>query len=232
MLLSVPESKVPCGVYCTKKCFKTDVGFGGTVFASKETVIVSADGREIVVQLQGFWSFQINDENCYTLLGYGVLFPYRLLESGCIDAQYWSGFAAVLSQPLQETVIFNIDNILRKVILYNNHDDESFTVVDYMRQLGPNELTVPILPEKDDMVLIQGEGIGDIWFGHVQVVNNIQQSVEVFFFVPSQINENIFVRETRGRGAKNTVSWHSIIRIAQGYWRNQSASWIQTLNYI
>lgn len=53
-------------------------------------------------------------------------------------------------------------------------------------------------------------------------------SVEVYFFAPSQINENIFVRETRGRGAKNTVSWNSIIRIAQGYWRNQS-SWIQTI---
>lgn len=158
MLLSVPESKVPCGVYCTKKCFKPDVGFGGTVFASNETVKVLADGREIVVQLQGFWSFQI-DENCYILLGYGVLFPYRLLESGRIDTQYWSGFAAVLSQPLQETVIFTTDNILRKVIHYDN-DDASFTVVDYMRQLGPKELTVPIFPEKNDMVLIQGEGIG------------------------------------------------------------------------
>jgi len=225
MLLSVPEAKVPCGVHCTRKCFKPDVGFGGTVFASNEAVVVLADSRESIVQVQGFWSFQIA-ENCYTLLGYGVSFPYCLLESGQVDTQYWSGFSTVLSQPLQETIIFNVDNILRKVILHNC-TDASFTVVDYMRQLIPKELTVPVFPEKNDMVLIQGERIGDIWFGHVHTVDSIEQIIEVYFFVPSQNNENIYIRETRGRGAKNRVQWNSVIGIAQGYWRNQS-SWIQT----
>ena len=227
MLLSVPDAQVPCGVYCTRRCFRPDVGFGGTVFASNETVVVLADAREIIVQLQGFWSFQIA-EDCYTILGYGVLFPYSLLESGDVDTQYWSGFSTVLSQPLQETIMFNVDNILRKVILYKS-TDASFTVVDYMRQLVPKELTVPIFPEKNDMVLIQGERVGDIWFGHVQTVDSIEQIIEVYFFVPNHNNENIYIRERCGRGAKNRVQWNSVTGIAQGTWRNQS-SWIRTIN--
>lgn len=182
------------------------------------------DSREIIVKLQGFWSFQI-DENSYTLLGYGIVFPYSLSDSGHIHTQYWSGFSTVLPQPHEDTIIFNVDDIVSKVILYKDNDT-SLIVVDYMRQLVPKSLHVPVYPEKDDMVLIQGEEIGEIWHGHVQAVDTANQIIQVYFFVPSQNNENMFVRETRGRGARNRVLWNSIIGIAQGYWRSQS-SWIQ-----
>lgn len=41
------------------------------------------------------------------------------------------------------------------------------TVVDYLRKLRslPYELIVPVYPEKDDMLLIQGELSVDIWYG-------------------------------------------------------------------
>ncbi|KAK3731612.1 hypothetical protein QZH41_015866, partial [Actinostola sp. cb2023] len=203
MALSVPEWKVPCGVFVCKKCLKPDIGFNGTVFACGETIIVLVDGKEIVVQLQGFWSVQNGDS--YTLLGYGVCFPYSLLENGLVDTHYWSGFVKVLSKPLPDSIIFNVDNILRKVFLYP-YNDTNFTVVDYMRQIGPSQLTVPVYPEKYDMVLIQGEAIGDVWYGHIQTVDHIEKTIEVYFFVPSRNSENIYNRETCGRRAKNTVS--------------------------
>ena len=117
---------------------------------------------------------------------------------------------------------------MRKDIQYK-YTDTRFTVEDYMRQLVPKELTVPIFPE-NDMVLIQAERIGDIWFGHVHSLDSVGQNTEVYFFAKkSQNNENIYIREIRGKGAKNTVQWNSVIGIAQGYWRNQS-SWIRTVS--
>lgn len=176
MSLSIPQWKVPHGVFVCKKCFKPDIGFNGTVFPCGEAIIVLIDGKEIVAQLQGFRSVKVGDS--YTLLGFGLCFLYSLLENGHVDTHYWSGFVKVLPQPLSETIIFNVDNILRKVILYP-YNETTLTVVDYMRQLGPNQVTVPVYPEKNDMVLIQGEAINDIWYGHIQTVNSV---VKTFMF--------------------------------------------------
>lgn len=225
LVLSTLLHITPHAVFFCRRCFIPDIGFDGTAFASGETCILLLDGKESVVQINGFWSVRHGDK--YVLLGYGVSFDHKCLDNGHLETHYWSGFSKVLSQPSSEKVVFNVNVILRKVILYPSNLN-TLTVVDYMRQLTPSQLTVPAYPEKGDMVLIQGEQIGDVWYGHIQSVDTTQRSVEVYFFIPSQNNENIYKRETHGRNAKNTVSWDSIIGISQGHWRSQS-SWVKSI---
>ena len=65
--------------------------------------------------------------------------------------------------------MFKVANISLKVILYP-YNDSLLTVVDYMRhhENCPCELIVPVYPEREDTILVQGECSGDIWHGHVQ----------------------------------------------------------------
>ena len=66
--------------------------------------------------------------------------------------------------------------------------------------------------------LRQGEGPSDVWYGHVQDIDFRNKSVDVYFFIESRRCPNVFVRESRSRGARNTVSWRSVIGVADGHW--------------
>ena len=112
-----------------------------------------------------------------------------------------------------------------------NRGSTVLTVVDYMRQFKNLSYTViePVFPEVGDMVLIQGESHEDIWHGHIQNVDFINKTVDVYFYVPSLRfpNGNVYVRESRGGGTRNTVAWRSVISFAEGDWNNAS-TWIKT----
>lgn len=69
-------------------------------------------------------------------------------------------------------------------------------------------------------MLIQGESNEDIWHGHIQNVDFINKTSLRF------PNGNVYVRESRGRGARNTVAWGSMISIAEDHWLNAS-TWIK-----
>ena len=107
---------------------------------------------------------------------------------------------------------------MRKVLLYDCGND-LMTVVDYMHAWNhfPCVPIVPVHAEKGDMLLIQGESPTDVWYGHVQDVDYLNKTVDVYFFIESHRCENVFVRESRGRGARNTVSWRSVIGLADGH---------------
>lgn len=236
-LLDVPITKVPVAAYTCKKCFKADVGFNGTVFAAGDTVIILVDGQETLIKLQGFFSVNSGNE-LYSLLGQGVSYPLQLTENGVPDTNYWSGFLKVEYKPDQNSILFFVKDICRKVILYPSSNENLLTVVDYMRHFRcfPYELIVPVYPELGDMALIQGESNEDVWHGHILSVDCINQMVDVYFFVPNrpsclrnrEANRVVYVREIQGRarGAKNTVAWQSIIGIAEGHWNNPS-QWIK-----
>jgi len=49
------------------------------------------------------------------------------------------------------------------------------------------------------MLLIQGELLHDIWYGHVQSVNTVQGTVDVYFYVESATKKDVFKRESQGR---------------------------------
>lgn len=227
-VLCVPRSKVPEAAFVSKRCFKPDIGFNGTVFSCSDNVIVSANGQETVVHVQGFFAVN-NDGNLYRLLGHGVCYPLHLTENGQVDTHYWSGFVKVECPPCSNSIVFRVGNISRKVILYPPGDN-LLTVVDYLCHHGncPSELVVPVYSERGDMVLIQGEYNGDIWHGHIQSVDFVNKTVDVFFFIPSMTlrHYNAYVRESHSRRARNVVAWESIIGIAEGHWRSAS-TWVK-----
>lgn len=105
------------------------------------------------------------------------------------------------------------------------------TVVDYLRKLRtlPYELVVPVYPEQDDMLLIQGEEPVDVWHGKVVSINKDRNEVDVYFYVEKRSDPNKFVRETFGRLARNTVSFDSIIDVATGSWISANC-WQRNIN--
>ncbi|CAH3132245.1 unnamed protein product [Pocillopora meandrina] len=80
------------------------------------------------------------------------------------------------------------------------------------------------------MILIQGESNGGIWHGHIQSVDFIYKTVDVYFYVygkPIRFpNGNVYVREICGRGARNTVARRSMISIAEGHW-DSASTWVK-----
>lgn len=227
-LLSISPLEVPVAAFATKRCFKQDTAFDGTAFACGDNVIVLVNGQEAVVQLQGFLSVRNQGDFC-SLLGQGVCYPFGVRDNGEAERNFWSDFVKVECQPLANSMFFLVEDICRKIILYPS-DDNLLTVVDYMRQFKnlPYTVIVPVFPEVGDMMLIQGESNEDIWHGHIQNVDFINKTVDVYFYVPSLRfpNGNVYVRESRGRGARNTVAWRSMISIAKGHWNNTS-TWIK-----
>lgn len=227
-LLCAPSWKVPEATFVSKRCFKADIGFNGTVFAFGDNVIVSAYGQEHIVQLQGFFSVN-TDGNFNSLLGRGFFYPLHLTETGVVDTHYWSRFVKVESQPNPGSVVFKVANTSWKVILYP-YNDNLLTVVDYMRhhENCPCELIVPNYPERGDMIPVQDECSGDIWHGHVQSVDFVNRTVHVFFFIPSRrlTHYNTYVGESHGRSARNIVAWDSIVGIAEGHWSSIS-TWVK-----
>lgn len=45
--LCVPRWKVPEAAFLSKRCFKPDIGFNGTVFACGDNVIVTANDKKL-----------------------------------------------------------------------------------------------------------------------------------------------------------------------------------------
>lgn len=136
---------------------------------------------------------------------------------------FWRGFVKVQDRETTDQAFFQIENIVRKIILYKSGDDAR-TVADFQRQSQnlPYSVIVPVLPQNGDMLLIQGEGIIDIWYGHVHSTDYTRKTVDVYFFVESSRLQNVFVRETQGWYARNVVPWDSVLGIVEGQWAGPS----------
>ena len=136
--------------------------------------------------------------------------------------------------------------VLELLIEYGEHESSSdahlpnvihfgnglLTVVDYLRPWNQALYVpiVPVYPEKGDMLLVQGEGPSDVWYGNVQDIDFRNKSVDVYFFIESRRCPNVFVRDSRHRGARNTVSWRSVIGVADGHWSGPGM-WTKDLRF-
>ena len=92
-------------------------------------------------------------------------------------------------QATSNVVIYSIDSLSRKVMLYPDPDNldspSCFVVIDFQRPLiplEPNDVIVPVYPLAGDMVLIQGDD-EDLWHAHVISVNYGNKSCQVVFYV-------------------------------------------------
>ena len=225
--LSLPPAEISAVSTNTKKCFLSNIGNEGLVLSSNDN-IVRLGGSEAVVCVQKFLSVRCKGEDCQ-LLGEGNVKPFQQDGSGQIDVNFWNGFPKVQMQPASETVFFSDEDVARKVMLYDCGDNIA-TVVDYMRRLRslPYELVVPVYPEKDDMLLIQGEHPGDVWYGKVPSIERAKHEVEIVFFVEKGHHPGRFERETYRRAAVNTVSLDSVTGVAQGQWISTNC-WLKNM---
>lgn len=218
--VSVSEVRVTGFVSC--KAFLLDVGYQGSVLNTGETVVADINGHETGLLIYNFLSVRC-EEIVYATLEIGQRYHPLTAEDGSQASDFWSGFIKVKAKPSSEQFFLPLDCIKRKVILYNC-DDGVISVADYQRQARqlPYTIIVPVYIECGDMLLIQGELLHDVWFGHAQSVDQCETTVDVFFFVESSRHKNLYVRETQGRHGRNTVSWHSVIGIASGKWISHS----------
>ena len=226
-VLSVPQDELSTVCCKTGRCF---INKGrGTELSNKDSVVIAMDCNEAVVQISHFLSVRCGHEGC-RLIGVGVHHPFQLTETGQVARNFYGGFPKVkYLQPYGESVFFCIESVKRKVMLYNCGND-TMTVADYQRQLRslPYELVVPVYPEKDDMLLIQGQNAGDTWYGQVLSVDIARKTVDVYFYVEMPKHPSIFVRESVGRVARNTVLLDAVIGLASGEWIS-SCRWQQSV---
>ena len=217
--LHISVTRVPVVGFVSSKAYLFDIGFHGSVVYKGETIIADISGNETVLLIKNFLSIRCTETECATLLAVGPSYPPLTAEDGSQASDFWSGFIKVKAELGSELFFFPLDCIKRRVILYSCGDGV-FTVADYQRQARqlPYTIVVPVYIECGDMLLIQGEQLEDFWFGHVQSVDHCQRTIDVFFFIESSRHNNLYVRETQGRHARNTVSWHSVIGIASGKW--------------
>ena len=226
--LSLCQTEVSSVCSVCNKCFLKSLGHEGMVLSSKESIIILLHGTETVVSVDRFLSVRCAAQSC-RLLGEGTVKPFLLNDNGQTCINLLNGFPKVVLQPSGEKAFFVTEDIQRKVMLYPC-GDEIATVVDYMRKLRklPYELIVPIYPEQNDMLLIQGEQPGDIWYGKVLSIDWVRQTVDVYFFIERRQQPHRFVRETFGRAARNMVSFESVLAVADGNWID-SNSWEETV---
>ncbi|XP_048586101.1 uncharacterized protein LOC125568272 [Nematostella vectensis] len=220
-ILSLPQSVQSASRIASTsgKCFLSNVGFNGLVLSSNDNIIASLEDGECIVQIKRFLLIRYGLDNNHSVLIEGFIKPFNKSSEGEIDVNVWSGFPKVKLQPNDNSVIFSHQSVQRKVMLYKHAQTNLQTVVDYDRQLKDvPRLLVPVYPEKDDMLFIQGEKQGDIWYGRVSSVDLSNKAVEVYFYVEKQQHPNRFVRESFSRQARNTVVFDSIIGIANGHW--------------
>lgn len=227
--LSLSPTEISTVSTNTKKCFVKNVGYEGVVLSSNDNIIM-LNGSETVVCVEQFLSVRCEGQLDCHLLGEGTVKPFHLHDNGQIVLNYWSGFPKVQMQSVGGTVFFPTEHIKRKIMLYDCGNNTNIaTVVDFMRQLRslPYEIIVPVYPEKEDMLLIQGEFPGDIWHGKVSSINRARHQVDVFFFVEKH-HPGRFERETFGRAATNTVSLDSVTGVACGHWISANC-WQKTI---
>ena len=64
------------------------------------------------------------------LLGQGICYPLQLRDNHKPDRNFWSGFVKAKCQPLANSMVFLVEDICRKVVLYPS-DHNFLTEVDY-----------------------------------------------------------------------------------------------------
>lgn len=122
--------------------------------------------------------------------------------------------------------------ILRKVMLYPvelSGPVLHYSVIDFLKPLSEfpialEDVIVPVYPAVGDMVQICGES-DEVWYGHILSVEERTKLCQVHFYIEDESHLGRYRRETRGRAARKSISWSSIIQRINGIWEGNR--WIQ-----
>ena len=104
----------------------------------------------------------------------------------------------------------------------------NFNYLDFKRlsefPIALEDVIVPVYPAIGDMVQICGER-DEIWYGHILSVEERTKFCQVHFYVEDESYPGRYSRETRGRAARESISWSSIIKCINGTWERNH--WIR-----
>ena len=121
------------------------------------------------------------------------------------------------------TITAEVGIIVHKVMLYPVDDDSTkHVVIDYQwtfteMQRTLDDVLVPVYPTVGDMVQVCGEN-DEIWYGHVLEVNEDTRVCQVHLYTEDPMCADRYIRETRGRGARECIIWDSLIHCVDGTW--------------
>lgn len=186
-------------------------GYSGLLYREKENVIV-IDPRE------GETVTSIDTINTVSVLGQ---------RRACIKAKRfeWDGYSNNSNhRKVKETnnyVFVELQNVSRKVMLQES--DGNRIVIDFMRRLYPISsatVVLPYYPVVNDMVMVKGAALNDIWNARVVSYNLARKSIVGRFFVKE---DEIWIPE---HGSHNqNISFASILGIANGSWLREFDRW-------
>ena len=194
-------------------------GPSGMLYRTGESVIIRQGNECTLLYITNFLSVtKDSDHNAFVR---GTL--YAEVDETIIISPYVSKKIVELTTV---TVTIEVSSILRKVMVYPLHayddTDSKYLVIDHQRPFNEvhraiDDLIVPVYPTTGDMVQICGEG-DEIWYGHVLEVNKDTQFCQVHFYTEDPSCAGRYIRETRGRGAREDISWESLIQSVEGTW--------------
>ena len=157
-----PRAKIEDEYFKYSRLWKPS-GFNGVVFKAGESVLVADDNdQEIVVNIGDFICASVDDKFYSLIRGE--------LEIYC----YNSGKMVV---PSSQQVVFHIDRILRKIMLYPEPENlahpSHFITIDPVRKTLPishADVIVPFYPLCGDVVVVSCAD-GDDYIGNITIVS-------------------------------------------------------------
>ena len=203
----------------SRRYFSSEIGFSGTVLISNEFVlVVPEEGERFVFRIHSFISVLINDRSHVFVKG--EAFKFIRDFQGVIERNVWTGFGRVPVVSDESPLLIKARDISRKVILFKGRNPNTLIVTDFQRREKELHYTVNVPPwvELNDMVLIQGQAIDEIWHGKFMKIDPRNDEITVVFFKESLQDVTLFVRESLVRRSRSKVSMKSVIGVGCGRW--------------
>lgn len=124
----------------------------------------------------------------------------------------------------QDRIFAELENVSRKVMLLElTTDPGSFLVIDFMRRLfpiAPGTVVLPYYPVVNDMVMVRGAAINDVWRARVISYDLPRKFILGRFFTKE---DEIWIPE---RGSQNQrIFFASILGIVNGNWLRDFDRW-------
>lgn len=199
---------------CCRSFWMPEHGYSGLLYRERESVIVIYPGDgEIVTMVDTVFTVPVLDKRRAFIKakkfdsdGYSINSDHRKVKQ------------------TNNYVFVELENVSRKVMLQESTTDQgSFLVIDFMRRLFPLTLgtvVLPYYPVVNDMVMVRGAAIDDVWRARVAAYNLPQKFVLGRFFVKE---DAIWIPE---RGSHNqNISFASVLGIADGSWLREFDRW-------
>ena len=202
---------------CCRSFWLPEHGYNGLLYREGEHVIVVVPGDgEVVTLVEVIFTVAVSGQRKAFIRG------KKKFE--------WDGHSINSDhRKVKETNNFNyvyaeLEKVSRKVMLQESATDHgSFFVIDFMRRLFPitlGNVVLPYYPVVNDMVMVRGADINDVWRAKVVAYNLPRKFVLGRFFVKE---DEIWIPE---RGSHNqNISFDSILSTASGTWLREFDRW-------